>query len=307
MSIAGVLRSVRGGSLALVVFAAAAAGTCGDFLNALAQRESSMNAQAQNRYGYVGLFQMGEAALVDAGYYRADGTGKNDWAGSWTGFNGINSLADFKANPQAQAQAVTAYHQRLWRYIRSMGLDTYIGKTINGIQMTQSGLIAAAHLVGSGNLATFLRSNGQLVPRDGNRTPLTEYISRFGGYSIMGSGADCTSFLSGRPTAGVPVASPAVALPASPGPAPAVRTVAHGPLSGDVDPYEAYYATTGHSADHVAGTIKLIAAVVLILVAAGCWLGGWQLFTAGTSTWHQFLRGNQRLLVVMLVFLWVLS
>jgi hypothetical protein len=33
-------------------------------------------------------------------------------------------------------------------------------KTINGIKVTESGILAAAHLSGAGNVKKFLRSNG---------------------------------------------------------------------------------------------------------------------------------------------------
>jgi len=40
----------------------------GSFLEGLANRESSGDQHAINNLGYLGLYQMGEAALVDAGY-----------------------------------------------------------------------------------------------------------------------------------------------------------------------------------------------------------------------------------------------
>jgi hypothetical protein len=51
----------------------------------LAQRESSNNPKAVNNFGFIGLYQMGEPALIDTGYYKPDGTQKNDWVGEWTG------------------------------------------------------------------------------------------------------------------------------------------------------------------------------------------------------------------------------
>src|SRR6185503_6925283 len=86
-----------------------AACTHADFLNSLAKRESSMDPTKINGFGYAGLFQMGEAALQDAGYYRGDPTRSNDWTGRWTGKGGINGLADFLHNPDAQVKAVVAY------------------------------------------------------------------------------------------------------------------------------------------------------------------------------------------------------
>ena len=40
-----------------------------EFLNDLGARESCGNYKAFNKYGYAGKYQMGEAAMVDAGYY----------------------------------------------------------------------------------------------------------------------------------------------------------------------------------------------------------------------------------------------
>ena len=52
-----------------------------DFLHDLGMRESRLDPSARNPFGYIGLFQMGEAALQDAGYYRGDMTRANDWTG----------------------------------------------------------------------------------------------------------------------------------------------------------------------------------------------------------------------------------
>src|SRR5437868_1578198 len=95
----GVSVSARTLLLAVLLAAASAAASaqCShtDFLHDLGTRESGMNPSARNPFGYIGLFQMGEAALQDAGYYRGDLTRTNDWTGAWTGTGGINSLSDF--------------------------------------------------------------------------------------------------------------------------------------------------------------------------------------------------------------------
>ena len=90
---------VTGWVLLLMTCAALAAGTYADFLQSLARRESAGNSHAVNKYGYAGLYQMGEEALIDAGYYRRDGTKSNDWRGNWTGKNGVNSLNDYPEQP----------------------------------------------------------------------------------------------------------------------------------------------------------------------------------------------------------------
>ena len=278
-----------------------AGGTCSDYLNALARRESSLNPQAQNAYGYVGLFQMGEAALVDAGYYRADGTGANDWRGTWTGLGGVTSLQDFKNNPAAQAAAVAAYQQRVWGYVRSLGLDTYIGSTVGGVPVTQSGLVAAAHLVGTGNLARFLASGGAVVPSDGNGTALSEYLASFGGYSLFGAGTDCAAWASGTPTGGVGI--DAASVPADSG----TGVFGTAPPAMSRSAAEAFYDMTGRTTGELARLIQLTTGALLFLIAAWSWLGSWALYSEGRTSQHHFLHDNQRLLVLVLAVLVVLS
>ena len=160
-------------------------GSYEDFLKALGYRESGGRYNIENSYGYLGKYQMGELALQDAGYYKGDSTpNKNDWIGEWTGKDGVWSKEDFLNNPQAQENAIREYHRKLWKYIKALDLDKYVGKTVGGVYITESGLLGGAHLVGVRNLAKFLKSNGREIPRDGYGTPITEYLSRFSGYDV---------------------------------------------------------------------------------------------------------------------------
>jgi integrating conjugative element protein (TIGR03758 family) len=158
-----------------------AEGAYNAFLQALANRESSGNNQIVNPFGYAGLYQLGEAALIDAGYYRRDGTDANDWIGSWTGKNGNNSLSDFLNNPAGQTQAITDYQTVLWNQITARGLDQKVGQTYQGVTITPSGLIAAAHLIGAGGLRRCL--NGGSCT-DANNTTARSYMQLFGGYDV---------------------------------------------------------------------------------------------------------------------------
>ena len=117
-----------------------------NFLESLAARESGGNYQAINSYGYLGKYQMGEAALIDSGYYTKDGTANNDWRGQWTGKDGISSSIDFLKNTDAQETAIRDYMSIQWKYIEHFKLDEYVGKELNGITITESGLLAGAHL-----------------------------------------------------------------------------------------------------------------------------------------------------------------
>ena len=69
---------------------------------------------------------MGELALIDAGFYKKDGTTKNDWRGEWTQKAkdmGIDSIDDFLESADGQDLAVQAYWQKAWGYIRAAGLE----------------------------------------------------------------------------------------------------------------------------------------------------------------------------------------
>lgn len=105
-------------------------GSYEQFLAKLAQFESRGKKdpyKTENNIGYLGKYQMGEKALEDAGYYKKDGTGKNDWKGEWTGRDGVNSKSDFLSNPQAQENAIRAYHEKVWRYIENARRRKSIG------------------------------------------------------------------------------------------------------------------------------------------------------------------------------------
>lgn len=128
-----------------------AEGTC-DYNQQLAGKESSGRYDLVNQYGYAGKYQMGTSALIDIGY-------KNK-SGGWTGKNGINSQADFLANPGVQEQAQQELMAKQDQYTKN--LSGYIGQTIPGCgkPLTQDGIRAAAHLVGPGGAGAFLKSGG---------------------------------------------------------------------------------------------------------------------------------------------------
>src|SRR5215217_4143895 len=161
-------------------------GTYQDFLLALRESESS------NRYdfvsqplGFAGAYQNAEASLQMVGYYRPDGTWQNDWQTGWTGKDGINSLQDFLNNPAVQDKALGEYYDYLWHTeIPQLGLTKYLGTEVAGVTLTESGLLAGAHLVGADGLARFLDSGGQVVPTDPFGTTVATYIQKFNGYWI---------------------------------------------------------------------------------------------------------------------------
>ncbi len=172
-----------------------------EFLEALAFFESRGKVDEENPQGFLGLYQMGEEALIDVGYYtwEGDATGKevNDWTGRWTGLDGINDKEDFKENEAVQKKAIFEFHKLNWLRIELKNLDRFVGQTfiVNGkrIPITEFGILAGAHLKGIGRVGAvinkqqgvrqFLESGGRVDPRDGNGTPISKYMEFMAGFA----------------------------------------------------------------------------------------------------------------------------
>jgi len=147
----------------------------GDFYCDLAMRESSNNQFAENRLHYLGLYQVGEPALEDAGYYIKNGV--HIWGGKWLGKNDINSKDDFLNNKQVQEIAIRHYHSLIWWYLRDY--HDMVESLINDIKISKAGMIAYSHLVGVGSLKHFIDSNGQEDTEDGNGVYGSDYLEAF--------------------------------------------------------------------------------------------------------------------------------
>lgn len=163
-------------------------GDVDDFYAALAQRESGGNAAVENTFGYLGLYQMGEPAMMDASWYDETPpaeTSSNDWIGSWLAraqSQGVNSKNSYLGAPAAQNVAVRDYHDRVAVYISALNLLDYEGDVINGIVITKSGLLAACHLLGCGTVRDYLQAPGSGTPADAYGTTIEEYLSLFANY-----------------------------------------------------------------------------------------------------------------------------
>lgn len=177
-----ILRTVLGLAILLVICfcvirCASGRKDYSDFLDDLGFRESSDRYDAENRFGYLGRYQMGELALQEAGFLDSDG--------KWTSLAnsyGIDSKADFLESPKGQDAAIRACHRKLCEYIRHYGLDEYVGTRYFGVKVTESGLLAACHLVGAPSLKRSFQKNEMVY--DGNQVPASEYMELFAGYDI---------------------------------------------------------------------------------------------------------------------------
>lgn len=132
-----------------------------DFLQAIGNKESGNNYSAINTYGYLGKYQFGLSTLRGLGFKV--------------------SKHEFLNNPELQEKAMYTLlkHNRkqLKKYIRK-----YNGKVIHGVYITESGILAAAHIGGAGNVRRFFKKGYDF--KDGYGTTLTSYIQKFSGYQL---------------------------------------------------------------------------------------------------------------------------
>jgi len=138
------------------------------FLFHLSLRESAHKWKIINRLGYMGKYQFGNDALSDIGFKHI-------------------TTRRFRRNPNIFPIHLQDIAVKRYMYFNANLLQKhmkYIGCTINGVMITKSGLLAAAHLGGAGNVKEFLESEGEINFADDNETKLTEYLETFKNYNF---------------------------------------------------------------------------------------------------------------------------
>ena len=160
-------------------------GSFSEFMEAIRISESQGHGGYQADTGrHIGAYQMGVEALISTGYLALGSTG---FSSGWTGKDGINSKQDFKDSETVQDNAIQDYWLNTQWLMETLnrGLEIYAGQTLNGYRLTLSGMIAASHLVGSGDLARFIRSGGTDIGiADGNGTLLVDHLRNFANYNV---------------------------------------------------------------------------------------------------------------------------
>jgi len=131
------------------------------FLDAIGMRESSNRYDVVNGWGYMGKYQFGKRTLKALGYNV--------------------SKKEFLNSPHIQERAMLDLLEHN-RKILNNYIEYWDGKKINGKTITESGILAAAHLAGPGNVKKFLKEGKEF--KDGNGTKLTSYLTQFSGYRI---------------------------------------------------------------------------------------------------------------------------
>lgn len=136
-----------------------------NFKTELAFRESGNNWKQYNPYGYIGKYQFGKAALKTTGYGHVD----------FVRFMNNPSIFPERDQDKAMDSLLSLNAQLLKPYI-----DEFEGTLVlDSIEVTRSGLLAAAHLAGPNNVIRFLNTHGKHNPKDKMGTRLSDYLTTF--------------------------------------------------------------------------------------------------------------------------------
>lgn len=132
-----------------------------DFLQAIGHKESGNNYSVVNSFGYMGKYQFGASTLKGLGFKV--------------------TKEEFLNNPALQEEAMQALLVHNRKKLKRQ-IEKYCEQTINGVYVTESGILAAAHLAGQGNVKRFFRKGYEF--KDGYGTTMTSYMRKFSGYQL---------------------------------------------------------------------------------------------------------------------------
>ena len=132
------------------------------FKEAIAFKESQGRYTVVNSLGYLGKYQFGKSTLERFGIYNTQ---------------------EYLQNPELQERSFVALCS-VNKYILRKDIKRSVNKTINGIKITESGILAAAHLSGAGNVKKYLRSNGLNKFKDAYGASIESYLKKFSDYDV---------------------------------------------------------------------------------------------------------------------------
>ena len=138
------------------------------FKEALGFNESTGNYASVNTYGYLGKYQFAATTLS---------------------LIGVNNTTIFITSAALQEKAFVAYTSRN-KWILRRDIKRFVGTKINNVLVTESGILAAAHLAGAGNVKKFLRSDGDFFFKDAFGTTIQAYLKKFSGYDTSSVAPD---------------------------------------------------------------------------------------------------------------------
>lgn len=132
------------------------------FKEAIAFKESQGKYSAVNTLGYMGKYQFGANTLKLLGVYDTN---------------------EFLNDPILQENIFELNVSRN-KWILRRDIKRFVGKRINGVTISESGIVAAAHLAGAGNVKKYLRSYGKTDFSDAYGSTVAYYMKKFRGYDV---------------------------------------------------------------------------------------------------------------------------
>jgi hypothetical protein len=138
------------------------------YKEAIAFKESQGKYKKINSLGYLGKYQFGTETLKTVG---------------------VHNSRQFLNSPKMQEQAFVALLSKNKSELRHV-IEKYEGQIVSGILVTESGVLAAAHLGGVGSVKKFFKNNGNRYCKDAYGTSIRSYMRDFGGYETSGIIAD---------------------------------------------------------------------------------------------------------------------
>jgi len=132
-----------------------------EFLNAIGHRESGNRYEIVNKFGYMGKYQFGKSTLKGLGFKVTQD--------------------EFLNSPYIQEKAMQSLLEHNHKKLKKQ-INKYCGQYYQGIYITESGVLAAAHLAGAGNVRRFFRKGYEF--KDGFGTKMTSYMIQFSGYNL---------------------------------------------------------------------------------------------------------------------------
>jgi soluble lytic murein transglycosylase-like protein len=133
------------------------------FLQHMAQRESNNNPQVVNKFGMMGKYQFSPSTVRMLGF--------------------LVTPNEFLSNSELQDSVMVAYLRANHTDLQQL-INRYDGRVIKGVKITRAGVLAAAHLGGSGNVRQWFASDDPNGRTDANGTSLRHYMVEFSKYKL---------------------------------------------------------------------------------------------------------------------------
>jgi len=133
------------------------------FLDHMARRESDNTPNVVNKFGMMGKYQFDPRTVKVLGYRVS----KNQ----------------FLRNTELQDSVMVSY-MRANNSLLDRIIENYEGRKFKGIHITRSGVLAAAHLAGAGNVRKYFADSDMNGRTDANGTSIRDYLQEFNKYKL---------------------------------------------------------------------------------------------------------------------------